>query len=64
MAIEALPLMALSDAVVTSVGVLCIVLAGAVLVLALRRRETGYDPMLIVSAAAVVVLAVLILMTR
>jgi hypothetical protein len=63
-AVEALSFAVLSDTVVTAVGIISIGLAGAVLALGLRRREMGYDPMLIISAAAVIVLAVLILATR
>ena len=62
--VEQLPVQALPSLVVTSVGLACILLAGMVLALGLRRRESGYDPMLIVSAAAVVALAVVILATR
>lgn len=57
-------LLALPSLVETGVGLVCIALAGAVLLLGLRRRESGYDPMLVVSAAAVIVLAVVILATR
>ena len=64
MVVDSLPLMALPSVVVTGVGLACIALAGAVLVLALRRRESGYDPMLLISAAVVVLLAVAILATR
>ncbi|MEZ4522669.1 MAG: hypothetical protein R3A46_13635 [Thermomicrobiales bacterium] len=56
--------MALSGPIVTGVAVVAIAMALAVCILGLRRRESGYDPMLIVSAAAVVVLAVAILATR
>ncbi|MEZ4570131.1 MAG: hypothetical protein R2849_07355 [Thermomicrobiales bacterium] len=61
---EMLLLMALSGPIVTGVAVVAIAMALAVCILGLRRRESGYDPMLIVSAAAVVVLAVAILATR
>ena len=61
---DQLPLLALSDIVVTGVGLLSIAMAGAVVLLGLRRRETGYDPMLIVSAIVVVALAIAILATR
>ncbi len=64
MGVENLPLLALPSVVVTGVGLACIALAGAVLLLALRRRESGYDPMLLVSAAVVILLAVAILATR
>lgn len=59
-----LPPLALPDLVVTGVGVACITIAAAVLIIGLRRREAGYDPMLIVSAGAVVGLALVILITR
>ena len=61
---DQLPLLALSDTVVTGVVLVSIAMAGAVVVLGLRRRETGYDPMLIISAVVVVILAVAILVTR
>ena len=61
---DPLPLLALSDTVVTGVVLVSIAMAGAVVVLGLRRRETGYDPMLIISAVVVVILAVAILVTR
>ena len=61
---DQLPLLALSDTVVTGVVLVSIAMAGAVVVLGLRRRETGYDPMLIISAVVVIILAVAILVTR
>lgn len=62
--VEILPLQALPSMVETGVGLTCIILAGAVLVFGFKRRGPGYDPMLIGSAAAVILLAVVILATR
>ena len=64
MAGEILPLAALPGLVVTGVGVTSIAMAAVALLLGLKRRESGYDPMLVGSAAGVILLALLILVTR
>lgn len=64
MAVEILPLAALPGPVVTGVGVASIAMAAAALLFGLKRRETGYDPMLVVSAAGVILLALVILVIR
>ncbi len=58
---DSVPLIALPNLVEAGVGLVSIALAGVVLVLGLRRRESGYDLMLIISALVVMLLAVGIL---
>lgn len=64
MAGEILPPAALPGLVVTGVGVASIAMAAVALLLGLKRRESGYDPMLVISAAGVILLALVILVTR
>jgi hypothetical protein len=57
-------LLALPGPVVLVVALASILMAGAVVVFGILRWREGFDPMLLASAAAVVVLAVAILLTR
>lgn len=59
-----IPALALPAAVEVGVVLACIGMAGAVVIVGLARRREGFDPMLVLSAAAVVALALVILLTR
>lgn len=64
MSAGSLSILALPAAVEVGVALACIAMAGAVVVAGLARRHEGFDPMLVLSAAAVVVLTIAILLTR